>query len=234
MQRIGKKWLAGAAALALSAMSANGAIISQWTFESISTVPPVGTSAGPYAAEVANVAGTTAMSTVHAASATYSTPAGNGSAKSFSANTWSQGDYIQFQSPTTGNTGIQVLVDHTSSGTGPTTFKLAYSTDGTTFTDLPTGAYTINTGQSFSSVTEKTTTPPRYLFDLSSVAELDNQAAVYFRLIDTFATGATGGTSRVDNFVVGTSLPVPPPLPEPSMLGLAGLAMGVLVRRRRK
>jgi hypothetical protein len=212
--------------------SARAAIITEWTFESYTPPASATTNAGPFAPETSVFAAASSGATgVHATASTYGNVVGNGSAKAFSSNTWATGDYYQFSTPTTGFTGIQLLVDHTSSGTGPTSFKVAYSTNGTTFTDLPGGSYTIDTSQSFSSAAEKSTTPPRFLFDLSSISALDNQPQIFLRLIDTFPTGASGGTSRVDNVTVGTNLPVPPPLPEPSSLMLLGVV--ALVARRR-
>ena len=223
------------ALLLVSGVSARAAIISEWTFENNYTPPASATtSAGPFFAEQGTFTATAAASSVHAVAATFSAPVGNGSSKSFSANTYSLGDYFQFVSPTTGFSGIQLLVDQAASSTGPTTWKVAYSTDGTNFTDLPGGAYTLNTSVSFSSASEKTTNPPRYLFDLSSISALDNQPSVTIRLIDTFATGAPTGTSRVDNVTFGTNLPVPPPLPEPSGVMILGLAAAGAMRRRRR
>lgn len=241
MNVIGRKQLAArlwtTAAVIGAGVSAHAAVLSKWTFEANYTFPATAsTSAGPFQAEEGTFANTAsaAASSVHAVAATFSAPAGNGSAKSFSANTYSTGDYFQFTSPTTGTSNIQLLFDQTASGTGPTSWKVAYSTDGTNFTDLTGGAYTLNTGQSFSSAAEKPTTPPRYFFDLSGISDLNDKAAVTFRLIDTFATGATAGTSRVDNFTIGTDLPVPAPLPEPTALGFFAIAAAAAGLRRRR
>jgi len=229
--------LLASAAIWGAGVSAHAAVLSKWTFETNYTFPATAaTSAGPFQAEEGTYANTAsaAASSVHAVAATFSAPAGNGSTKAFSANTYSTGDYFQFTTPTTGTSNIQLLFDQTASSTGPTTWKVAYSTDGTNFTDLANGAYTLNTGQSFSTTAEKPTTPPRYFFDLSGITGLNDKASVTFRLIDTFATGATGGTSRLDNFTVGTDLPVPPPLPEPSTLGLFAIAAATGLGRRRR
>jgi hypothetical protein len=80
------------------------------------------------------------------------------------------------------------------STSGPATITLSYSTDGTNFSNA-TPTLTTGTGAFAAQA-----------FDLSSVAALNNQATVYFRI--TFSGGATG-TIRVDNFqvqaVAGTS-----------------------------
>jgi hypothetical protein len=227
----------GASSLVVGAVAApaNGAVISKFTFESYTAPTTATTSVSGIGADEGTFAGTAQASSVHASAATFSTPVGNGSTKSLSANTYSQGDYFQFTTPTTGFSGIQLLVDQVASGTGPTSWKVAYSTDGSTFTDLPGGAYTVSSSVSFASATEKTTNPPRYLFDFSSITGLDNQPSIALRLIDTSATGATAGTSRIDNVTIGTNLPVPTPAPEPGVLSLAAVASaGMLGRRRRR
>ena len=133
--------------------------------------------------------------------------------KSFSSNNWAVGDYYQFQTSTSVYHAIQVSWDQTGSGTGPRDFKLAYSTDGTNFTDfysysLPSPAV------SWSSTSTSSTT--KFSSDLSSITALDNKTNVYFRLIDTSTvsisggTVGTGGTGRVDNFTVSGIGPTPP------------------------
>lgn len=187
-------------------------IIAQWTFESPNT--PVAATAAVYPNAIAPAAGTGNAGGVHtSASTAWSTPVGNGSAYSFSSNNWSVGNYYQFSTSTAGFTGISVSWDQTGSATGPRDFKLAYSTDGTTFTDfysysLPSPAVPWSSGS--------TSLATKFSSDLSSITALDNQANVYFRLIDTSTvsigggTVGTGGTGRVDNFTVsGTGDPAP-------------------------
>src|SRR5689334_14036689 len=153
-----------ACVMLLGGFVARAAIITEWTFESYTPPASATTNAGPFAPETSVFAAASSGATgVHATASTYGNVVGNGSAKSFSSNTWATGDYYQFSTPTTGFNGIQLLVDHTSSSTGPTSFKVAYSTNGTTFTDVPGGSYAIDTTQSFSSAAEKSTTPPRFL-----------------------------------------------------------------------
>jgi len=206
---------------------ARGAVMARWDFEVFNTPPDsTGATSGPYAA----VEGTGQASGVHALATTmWSSPVGNGSAESFSSNMWSTGDYYQFASSTTGFTGITLLFDQARSGTGPTDFKVQYSIDGNNFVDAPGAAYLLS-GVSFNSTTVQTTTPPRFGFDFSSITELNNQPSLTLRLVQTSATGAPAGTSRVDNVVIGTD-----PVPEPGVLAVmaAGLA-GVMLGRRRR
>src|SRR5438105_15687052 len=94
--------VASALALVFSGAPSAQAQIAQWTFE---TSAP--TTAGPIAPEV----GSGSASGSHAGAAVYSSPAGNGSVHSYSANTWAVGDYWQFQTSTLGSSGISLSWD---------------------------------------------------------------------------------------------------------------------------
>jgi hypothetical protein len=196
------------------AVSTRATVISQWTFE---TSQP--TTAGPISPEVGS--GTASSSGV----ANLNSPTGNGSAHSYSGNTWDVGDYWQFQLGTLGFQDILIAFDQTSSSTGPRDFKLAYSTDGSAFTDFQN--YTVS-ATSWSSGTFSSGS--HYSFDLSAIGSIENATAVYFRLVDTSTTTpgggtvASGGTDRVDNFLVsGTAAgTVPDVLP-------TGLSTAVIV-----
>jgi hypothetical protein len=214
---------------ALTSTASAQVVLTQWTFEL--SLP---TTAGPFAAEV----GTGQALGFHANGATvYSNPAGNISAESFSSNTWSVGDYYQFSTSTTGLSDIGVTWDQTGSSTGPRDFKIAYSTDGTTFTDFAAYAVLLNGGAPNATWGTTTGGPAySYSYDLSAVTALDNASSIFFRLIDTSTTAingspvATGGTNRVDNFTVLHS--VPEPTTAISVAG--GLAMLLGLRRSRR
>ena len=221
--------LSGLALLALAG-SANAQVIAQWTFET--SIPAT---AGPVAPEV----GSGSALGSHAGAAVYSSPAGNGSAHSFSANVWAVGDYWQFQSSTIGFSGIKLSWDQTSSSTGPGRFDLQYSTDGTTFTPYaPATSLIINSNAAPNPTWNSTTSSAlySYSFDLSSITALNNASAVYFRLIDssTVTAGggaaATGGTDRVDNFTIAV---VPEPTTGLFLLGGLGI-LGLCFKNRRK
>jgi predicted extracellular nuclease len=171
--------------------------IAQWTFESPNTPPDA--TAATYPNAIVPSVGTGNASGVHVSAATqWTTPAGNGSVDSLSSNNWAVNDYYQFAVSTSNFTAIQVSWDQTRSSTGPATFKLAYSTDGTSFTDFGS-PYTISVVTWSSGAPVSTSS---FAFDLSAITAIDNQSTVYFRLISTVAAGGTGGTNRVDNFVV--------------------------------
>ncbi len=171
----------------------HASIIAQWTFET--SVP---TTAGPYAPEL----GSGSASGFHSGVTTYSNPVGNGSTESFSANKWSVGDYWQFAVSTVGYTGITLSWDQMSSSTGPTSFQLAYSIDGSIFTE---------DGSQYMVSTSGWTSPN---MDLSAINGLDNQATTYIRLINK-SSAASAGTDRIDNFTIsGTAASTA--VPEPS------------------
>lgn len=205
--------------------------ISTWTFES--SIPA---NAGPFSPEV----GAGSASGFHASGATvYSSPAGNGSSHSFSSNTWTVGDYYQFQVNTTGLANIIFSWDQTSSNTGPRDFQLQYSTNGTSFTNFGS-VFSVLANASPNPTWNGVTPSSLYSFtsDLSAITALNNAPSVYVRLTmadTTSANGGTvaaGGTDRVDNLIVSGT-----PVPEPgsivmATLGIAGLVT-VGVRRRR-
>jgi hypothetical protein len=208
-------------AMAMSA-SALAATIASWTFET--SIP---TTAGPHAAEV----GTGSALGAHAGASTYSNPVGNGTAESFSSTNWVVGDYYQFSTSTLGFDTLSFSIDHTSSGTGPKDFKFSASTDGSTFTDI--GTYSVLANSSPNSWSSSV-----YLangtYTTSLPAALNNQAAIYVRVVQTTTTSAnggtvaSGGTSRVDSVVVsGTEVP------EPATLGLVLVSVGAMLFRRK-
>ncbi len=172
-----------------------------WTFET--TIP---LTAGPHAAEV----GTGAARGFHAdAAAAYSDPVGNGSAESFSSTRWAIGDYYEFRLATIGYQDLVLSWDQSRSGTGPATFDLAYSTNGTDFTvALP--RYAVSTGTFVSGSVKPEV---NISADLGRLAPLNNAVEVWFRLIAAAASTATAGASRVDNFSVTGNTYIAPAVP---------------------
>jgi hypothetical protein len=194
--------------------------VAVWTFESSSFYLNV-TNTGqtplspPYSPEV----GSGSATAFHLGpNSVWSAPVGNGSTRSFSANTWTNiGDYFQFQTSTLGLSDVSVSFDMTRSSTGPSTFALSYSTDGSSFTVAGSPFAVIVNGTGFPSWNSTTgTNAYSFSFDLSSVIALDNAPAVYFRLANTVSASGTGGTARVDNFTVSA-------IPEPSAMVLSVL-----------
>ena len=221
-----------------TAISTRADILAQWTFE---LSPPADLTDSTTISGIAADLGSGTASGVHAGTLSdWSTPAGNGSPNSLSVNTWAVGDYFQFQVSTIGFTGIGVSYDQTSSSTGPRDFNFTYSTDGSTFTTF--SSYTVlQNGGAPNSAWNGTTSSSAYSysFDLSSVTAIDNQATVFFRLVNSSTINVTGtnvvaagGTDRVDNFSVFS--PVPVPEPSTMVLGvLGGFAAFAVLRRKR-
>ncbi|MCB5188557.1 PEPxxWA-CTERM sorting domain-containing protein [Methylobacillus caricis] len=235
------------AAITLGFASASQAdTIADWTFEK-----PVyyGTPTSvPYTADAGN--GT--LDIFHSKSgSTYFTAngpgVGNGSYGSVRTSNWSVGDYYQFSISTAGFESIVLDWDQTGTG-GPLNWALQYSTDGSSFTDFAS-YQVLENGASTTVVWTSVGTPNaayHFSYDLSSITALNDQEAVYFRLVDTSTTKtvwnnpngsgtvSSSGYSWVDNFVV-TASPVAA-VPEPStwalmLIGL-GLAAGAARRRR--
>lgn len=215
-----------ATAAIFAASGAMAGTIANWTFET--SLPAT---AGPFSPEV----GAGSATGFHAGTTTYSSPAGNGSAHSFSSNGWAVGDYYQFQVATTGESMVGFQFDQISSSTGPRDFKLQYSTDGSTFLDSGF-TYAVIVNSSPNNWNSTTPVPlSSYTVDLSSISALDNQAAIYLRLVNTSTTSANNGTvastgtSRVDNVIIST---VTVPEPCSVLLAFCGLA-GLGIARRR-
>jgi hypothetical protein len=177
--------------------------IAQWTFE---TSQPA--NSGPLSAE----AGLGIAAGMHAAAgAAFSSPLGNGSPHSFSANNWAEGDYFEFAVSTTGYTNIVLSFNQTSSIMGPKTFEVQVSTDGTNFTTLAGSNYDI-TNNNWNGVTSNAASA--HSFNLPGMGNLP-MLVIRLRVANgsTAVSGgaiASPGTSRVDNVMItGSSIPLP-------------------------
>jgi len=220
--------------------AAKADVIADWTFQSsASTNNIIGTGKTPGTTQSGILAdlGIGTASASHASATTaWTIPAGNGSTNSWSSAYWAIGDYYQFSVSTLGFSGITLSFDQTSSNTGPGGYNLAYSTDGSTFYNFT--SYTVlanaapNTPWSVAIYNSAYT----FNFNLSSISALNNQSTIFIRLVDNSTVSAngggvgTGGTDRVDNFLVSAS-----PVPEPSSLALGlfgGCALLAALRRK--
>lgn len=204
--------------------SAQGEVRGKWTFEINTPADLNDAMLGP---TVNAEEGTGSFFGSHTSAVTdWSTPVGNGSSNAYSSNNWSLGDYYQFQTSTLGKNDIGVILDHTRSGTGPTNFQFQYSLNGTSFTDFSTPYSLDGTAWSSGGAVLGTT----YSFDLRSIAALNNQANVYFRVSASTLGSSLNGTSRIDNIGVYSSFipPIePPPEADPRLPVAGDLVMGV-------
>lgn len=200
--------------------------LAEWTFE---TSAPA--SIGPHTAEAGiNAASSFARgSNVAAGTRTFSSPAGNGSLRSFSGNGWATGDFYEFTTNTLGYQSITLTWDQTRSNTGPADFAVRVSTDNfATFTTL-VSAYTVLVNGA-PNLSWGTTAGYQAVYTFAPVAAgagADNQANVAFRLVANVGA-ASGGTNRVDNVKIQGTL-----IPAPGALALVGLGGLVAARRRR-
>jgi len=200
----------------------------------MTTAIPAATTGSNYtygAADAGDATAGTSLSAFHAlAATTWSTPAGNGSQYSFSSNNWSVGDYYQITLSTLGYGNVSLSWDQTRSSTGPSSFRVDVSTDGTNFSTILASYSVIQAGLAGSGTLSWSTSAANYqsafTTTLASIAGADDAASLTFRFVN-LSTVAAGGTNRIDNIIVsGDVVPAPGAI---ALLGLAGLA----ARRRR-
>ena len=179
------------------------------------------------------------LSAYHAVSATtYTSPSGNGSTYSFSTNNWTTGDYYQVVLPTTGYTNLTLSWDQARSSTGPASFRLKQSTDGTTFTNLLDYTVLQSGGGGAPGTWTAGTYNSLYTFSQALSASADNQGTLYLRF-ESLVTSATSGANRIDNIQISAVSPGGASgVPETAsttgllLLGLGGLGLAARPRRR--
>jgi MYXO-CTERM domain-containing protein len=197
------------------------------------TAVPAATTGTNYvygAADAGDATAGTSLSAFHAlAATTWSSPAGNGSTYSLSSNNWSVGDYYQISVSTTGFSDISLVWDQTRSSTGPSSFRVDMSTDGTNFSTILASYSVIQAGLAGTNTlawSAANGVQSAFTTTVASIAGADNQATLIFRFVN-LSTVAAGGTNRIDNIVVSSG-----PIPAPGAIALLGLA-GLAARRRR-
>ena len=222
-----KSIIAAFAATGIIGATAQGAVVANWTFE---TNPPADLSNSAVGFTLAADSGAGTATGVHTSAGTdWTTPAGNGSANSFSANEWTSGDYYQFQVDLTGYQDVSIEWDQTRSSTGPATFDLQYSTDGVNFTTFLNDYPVLINDAINGTWSSGGTRIPAYTFtqNLSAIDALEGDASVFFRVTSQVTTAA-GGTGRVDNVTISAE-----PVPEPTGLALLSVSFLAMLRRRR-
>ncbi len=229
-----RKWQCILALMTAGACAGRAAILADWTFE---TSRPSGN--GGDITGIVPENGDAALSSIasghHADTSTaWSNPQGDTSANSFSANRWTEGDYFQFKTTTLAYNQIVISFEQISSSTGPTGFKLTYSTDGTTFVDVNSGSYTVVNPTDNNWATGGSLKPSIESFDLSSITAVNNDNTIYFRLIDTTTPGSSAGASRVDDFKVSGMAIVPESAATGLAYGAGALVIAILQLRRER
>lgn len=187
-------------------------LIAGWDFEN-TTITGTNSSAPTVTPAAANL-GTNPLGSVftgyHSNTASdWSAGTGNGSTKAATVQTWTVGDYWQIKLSTAGYKDIKLALSQRGSGTGPKDFKLQYSTDGTTYSDISGATYAIanDTWSTLQTVSIRT-------FNLSALTAINDRSEVYFRIVNPSTasigggTVAAGGTSQVDDILV-EGLPIP-------------------------
>ena len=238
-----KKFLALAALAAVSAAPSYADTLADWTFETSAFTSVTNTGTAPLNTSIAPEVGAGSATGLHASSSTFwQTPTGNGSTKSLSSDHWTQGDYYQFSTTldqaNSTYSGFSLSYSQNGSGTGPKTYGLSYSLDGSTFTQFGSD-YTLTASITWNSTTAQGT---QESFDLGSITALNTANTVYFRVFDDSpATGGaisggnvgTGGTGRIEDFTISATVV---PIPEPSSLaiGIVGGLAALTVWKRKK
>jgi hypothetical protein len=165
-------------------------VVAGWTFPNTGTItPPVtATSGDPVNTTNAIFSISGGRSATGSANNTIFTSGWNGA-----------GGYWQVQINTLGYSQLTLSSINYGSSTGPKDFKIQYSTDGTTFTDVTNGAFV--QGSSYSA----TAFGPN---NLVLPAAVENQPNVYIRWLNYTTTSigngttAAGGNSRIANIAV--------------------------------
>jgi hypothetical protein len=192
--------------------------ISTWTFESLNfsntgTAPTFG--GGSTVANLGDYTTTSNITGFHSSNLTTwqsQNPGsiGNGSTKSLSASNWSVNDYFQFKVSTLGYDSILLTFEQTSSNTGPREFKLQYSFDGSSYTDVSnyTVPYFVTSGTPYAWSTASHQTQSSVSFNFKMDVNFRDKTQIFFRLLMRTTTSINGGvvsttgTSRIDNITI--------------------------------
>jgi hypothetical protein len=213
-------------------MPSTAAVMVGWTMPNAFTGSPTGLSYIPYGSGTADQGDQTAGSqirSVHASASTaYTSPAGNGSAYSFSSNYWGAGDFYEISFNASNYVGMTLSWDQARSGTGPSSFVVSMSVNGGVFQNLYSYSVLQSGGTGAPGTWSTTTSLSAYSFSGVALNGADNAGSVVVRFVSQVAGSATAGTNRIDNIFVNGSL-----LPAPGAVALVGIAALVAGRRRR-
>ena len=191
---------------------------SQWP--TVGTPYPAGT---PTTGVLAGIS-SAILSAYHTSTATtYTAPSGNGSQYSFSSNNWSPNDYYQVVLPTSEWTNLTLTWDQARSSTGPLSFALQMSTDGSSFTQLTTYSVLQSGGGGAPGTWTAGSYSPIYSSTFSLPGTADNQATLYLRFTNvTGSASASSGANRIDNISIKA-------VPEPGTVAMLAAGGGILL-----
>jgi hypothetical protein len=158
----------------------------------------------------------------------YTTPAGNGSAYSFSSNFWAAGDFYEISFDASNYVGMTLSWDQARSSTGPSSFVVSMSVNGGVFQNLYSYSVLQSGGTGAPGTWSTTTSLSAFTFSGVALNGADNAGSVVVRFVSQVAGSSNAGTNRIDNIFVNGSL-----LPAPGAVALGGIAALVAGRRRR-
>lgn len=114
--------------------------------------------------------------------------------KALSVHDWDVADrYLEISINTSNYENLFLKLDEKRGTFDSSNFKIQYSSDGTTFTDLASSSTAISSA--FSAT-------PMHTFDLSSISVLDNKSNIKLRIVVPDAATTAAGTWHLDNIKV--------------------------------
>lgn len=164
----------------------------EWTFEPDPLPQEIrGREAGPF--KPATGAG--ALSGSHKSEdSKWSSPAGNGSKSSLSADTWSSGDFFVLKVSTANRRNIVLSWDQTRSDYAPPTFALSYRLPGEPAKELV--SYEVPVVRwSMSQPSENSS----FVADLTGCKEISDREEIEFLIMPKSQSKSPNGTTRIDN-----------------------------------
>ncbi len=166
----------------------NAAVLAEWNFESQNLTPSTDITSG--AVLTLNTGDNASFTSGNPPSANFS----------LSSSSWNVGDNFDIDLSTVGYRDIILKFDERASSTGPTSFIIQYSSDGSTFNNLSGSTLTsANFG-----------TNPMHTFDFSSITSIDNNVNTKIRITTPTDANSSSGTWRIDNLrVEGSTIPPP-------------------------
>lgn len=216
------------AALAMTASAANATLIADWRFNR--SITPVTQGMYSWLGESGAYSSAFLISTFDS-NTTFSTPTGNGSAYSLSADRWSTGDYAEIgvYGLPIGQHSFQLTWDQTRTSGGPSDFRVDLADSNGFVTTLPNSDYNVIQAGALLTGTTVWSNPgvqTEFTRTINFNANIVSAGNLYIRFV---ATGLNlgNGAARFDNISLTSST-----VPAPGALALLGLA-GLAGRRRR-